>query len=175
MAKYWWMETVRRAIINYPTLKAKKAELQTMNTTPAVKSVTGPGGKTVNVYPTGGGGGGNSRKTETVALRELPPMEERALSAVWNAVEATSLLPDGHHRLKLIRDYWWRGGHRNMDWSAARVNISSRTAWKWNNAFVWTVAMEMGFVWPYKAKDKKNKTKGEQHEQQKEGDNPLQV
>lgn len=159
MAKYWWMESVRRAIINYPTLKAKKDELQAMNTTPAVKSVIGPDGKTATVYPTGGGGG-NSRKTETFALRELPPMEERALDAVKNALEATSLLPDGKHRLGLIRVYWWSGKHRNITEAADRVNLTERTARRWNSAFIWTVAMEMGFVWPYKAKDKKGKTKG---------------
>ena len=156
MAKHWWMEAVRRAIINYPALKAKKDELQSMATTPAVKTVTGPDGKPATVYPTGGGGG-NSRKTEIVALRELPPMEEKALNAVSNAIEATSLLPDGKHRLALIRAYWWKLDHRNLDWAAARVNVSSRTAWQWNNAFVWTVAMEMGFVWPYKAKTERRK------------------
>ena len=152
-SKHWWMESVRRAIINYPVLKAKKDELQTMATTPAVKSVTVEGGKTVTVYPTGGGGG-NSRKTETVALRELPPMEEKALNAVRNALEATELLPDGKHRTALIKAYWWKMEHRNLDWSAAYVNVSERTARRWNNAFVWTVAMEMGFVWPYKATNK---------------------
>lgn len=156
MAKHWWMEAVRRAIINYPVLKAKKDELQSMATTPAVKTVTGPDGKPATVYPTGGGGG-NSRKTETVALRELPPMEEKALNAVSNAIETTSLLPDGKHRLALIRAYWWKLDHRNLDWAAARVNVSSATAWRWNNAFVWTVAMEMGFVWPYKAKTERRK------------------
>lgn len=170
MAKHWWMEAVRRAIISYPELRAKKDELQSMNTTPAVKSIVGPDGKPATVYPTGGGGG-NSRKTETVALRELPPMEERALNAVRNALDATALLPDGKHRLGLIRVYWW-SGHRNILDAADRVHLSERTARRWNNAFVWTVAMEMGFVWPYKAKDKKNKTKGEQHEggQQDHGD-----
>ena len=160
MAKYWWMETVRRAIVNYPLLKAKKDELLAMPTTPAVKSVTVEGGKTVTVYPTGGGGG-NSRKTETVALRELPPMEERALNAVRNALDAVSLLPDGKHRLALIRAYWWKLEHRNMDQAASYVNVSARTAHRWNTAFVWTVAMEMGFVWPYRAT---NKTKGETHD-----------
>lgn len=161
MPKYWWMEAVRRAIVSYPSLKAKKDELQTMNVTPAVKSITGPGGKTMNVYPTGGGGG-NSRKTENVALRELPPMEEKTLSAVSTALEATSLLADGRHRVALIRTYWWKMEHRNMDRAAAWVNVSARTAHRWNNAFVWTVAMEMGFVWPYKAKDRKSKGGKEQ-------------
>ena len=163
MAKYWWMETVRRAIINYPHLKEKKDELQSMATTPAVKSVTVEGGKTVTVYPTGGGGG-NSRKTEVYALRELPPMEERALNAVRNSLDAISLLPDGKHRLALIRAYWWKMDHRSLDRAAVYVNISERTARRWNNAFVWTVAMEMGFTWPYRAT---NKTKGETH-----GDKP---
>lgn len=169
MGKWWWMETVRRSIINYPVLKAKKDELQSMATTPAVTSVTVEGGKTITVYPTGGGGG-NSRKTETVALRELPPMEERALNAVRNAMEATSLLPDGKHRLGLIRVYWWGGKHRSLLDAAGRVHISEITARRWNNAFMWTVAMEMGFVWPYKAKDKhkgeqtQTQTGGERHE-----------
>ena len=162
MAKHWWMETVRRAIINYPTLKAKKDELQSMATTPAVKSIVGPDGKEANVYPTGGGGGdGNSRKTETVALRELPPMEEKALNAVRNALEATALLPDGKDRLALIRAYWWSGKHRNMVRAADKCFVCERTAWGWNNAFMWTVAMEMGFVWPYRATNKHNK--GGQH------------
>lgn len=162
MAKYWWMETVRRAIINYPALKAKKDELQSMSTTPAVTSVTGPGGKTITVYPTGGSGG-NSRKTEAVALRDLPPMEELALNAVRNALEAMSLLPDGKHRIALIRSYWWRSEHRNMSWASARVNVSERTGHRWNNAFIWTVAMEMGFTWPYRAKEKH---KGETQKQE---------
>ena len=163
MAKHWWMEAVRRAIINYPILKAKKDELQSMATTPAVKTVTGPDGKPATVYPTGGGGG-NSRKTEAAALRELPPMEEKALNAVSNALEATSLLRDGKDRLALIHAYWWHGKHRNMAKAAERCYVCERTAWSWNNAFVWTVAMEMGFVWPYRASNKHNKgQKGGQH------------
>lgn len=160
MSKHWWMETVRRAIINYPALKAKKDELQTMATTPSVRTVTGPDGKPATVYPTGGGGG-NSRKTENVALRELPPMEEKALNAVRNALEATSLLPDGKDRLALIRAYWWSGKHRNLLKAADLVHLTERTARRWNAAFMWTVGMEMGFVWPYKATNKHNK--GGQH------------
>lgn len=154
MAKHWWMETVRRAIINYPTLKQKKADLQEMATTPAVSTVVGPDGKEATVYPTGGGGG-NSRKTETAALRQLPPMEEKALTAVSNALEATSLLRDGKDRVALIRAYWWSGGHRNLLKAADNVHVAEITARRWNSAFMWTVAMEMGFVWPYKAKNER--------------------
>lgn len=154
MAKYWWMEAVRRAIINYPTLKAKKDDLQEMSVTPAVSTIVGPDGKEANSYPTGGGGS-NSRKTENAALRQLPPMEEKALNAVANALDAVSFLPDGKHRLALIRAYWWRMEHRNMDRAASWVNVSARTAHRWNNAFIWTVAMEMGFVWPYKSKNER--------------------
>ena len=41
--RYWWWSTVRTAVRQYPKLRAKKDDMQSMQVTRAVKSITRTG------------------------------------------------------------------------------------------------------------------------------------
>lgn len=150
-SKNWWWEPVRRAIISYPALKAKKNEAQSMSTTPAVVGITVEG-KGYDLHPTGGGGG-NGRKVERLALMSLPPQEEQVVDAVETALEAVTLSPGGQEKVAFLTDYWWHGKHRNMARTAGRHFIEEKTGYRWNAAFIRAVAVELGYLWPYKGRN----------------------
>lgn len=149
-SKNWWWEPVRRAIISYPALKAKKNEAQSMSVTPAVVGIT-VDGKGYDLHPTGGGGG-NGRKVERLALMSLPPQEEQVVDAVETVLEAVALSPDGQKKVAFLKHYWWHGKHRNVAQASAWHDISERTGTKWNAAFIRMVAVELGYLWPYKGR-----------------------
>ena len=141
--RYWWWSAVRLAIRQYPVLLAKKNNMQSMQITRAVKSITGPDGKTVDVYsPPGTGGDG--RTVERLALAELPPYEEAILEAVRTALEQTAVTRAGEEHLRLIGDYYWR--RYTLQEAADRAYVDYKTAQRWNGAFVRRVARELGYL-----------------------------
>ena len=139
----WWWSAVRLAIRQYPVLLQRKADLQTMQVTKAVKSIRGPDGKLHDQYATPGGGG-NGRTVERLAMIELPPVEENILQAVRMAIEATELARDGADHMALLRDYHW-GGH-GLQAAAIRHHVDYRTARRWNAAFTNRVARGLGYL-----------------------------
>jgi hypothetical protein len=142
--RYWWWASVRAAIKQYPALARKKADLQAMPMTKAVKSIKGADGKLADLYATPGKGSGNGRPVERFALAELPPQEERVLQAVRTAIEATELGRDGAEHMALLRDYHW-GGH-GLQAAAIRNHVDYRTARRWNAAFTNRVARGLGYL-----------------------------
>lgn len=141
--RYWWWASVRSAIRQYPALQARKAELQDMQVTKAVKSIKGKGGELHDFYAAPGGGG-NGRTVERLALAELPPAEERILEAVRLAIEATEAGRDGREHMAMLRGYYW-GGLRMQD-AADRAYIDLATAQRWNGAFARKVARGLGYL-----------------------------
>ena len=141
---YWWWASVRASIKQYPALAKKKAELQAMPVTKAVKSIRGEDGKLRDLYAMPGKGGGNSRTVERCALAELPPQEERIVQAVENALASAELASNGPTRVKLLREYHFRGGLLSS--VADRHYVAEATAKRWNAVFVRTVAKELGYL-----------------------------
>lgn len=129
--KYWWWESVKRCIRQYPRLTESKADLQAMPVVALNKSA-------------GGSSGSDGRKTERYALRQLTPAEEKALDAVENALALTETLPDGETRLRLIRMYYW-SGMRLQD-AAGRLYIDESTAKRYNGQFVRLAARGLGYL-----------------------------
>lgn len=143
--RYWWWPSVRAALRQYPRLRAKKDDLQSMQVTKAVKSIKGPDGKLHDFYAAPGGGG-NGRTVENLATVELPPQEERILNAVERAMELAELASNGKTRAAILREYHFRGG-RLAD-IADRHFVGEATAKRWNALFMRTVAAEMGYMFP---------------------------
>lgn len=141
--RYWWWAPVRTAIRQYPALRAKKADLQSMQVTKAVKSITGPDGKPADYYAAPGTGG-DGRTVERLALAELPPAEEAILEAVQSALEQTEAGRAGEEHLRLIEDYYWR--RLPLHTAADRAYIDYKTAQRWNGAFARRVARELGYL-----------------------------
>lgn len=141
--RYWWWSAVRLAIRQYPSLQARKAELQSMQVTRAVKSYTGKDGRLHDYYGIPGGGG-DGRTVERLATAELPPEEEKILEAVRLAIEATEIGRDGAEHMSLLRDYYWRR-YRLQD-AALRAHVDYKTAQRWNGAFARRVAQNMGYL-----------------------------
>lgn len=141
--RYWWWASVRTAVRQYPRLRAKKDDLQSMQVTKAVKSIKGPDGKLHDFYASPGGGG-NGRTVETLATMELPPQEERILNAVERSMELAELAPNGKTRVEILREYHFRGGL--LSDIADRHYVGEATAKRWNALFMRTVAAELGYM-----------------------------
>lgn len=141
--RYWWWSAVRLAIRQYPTLAARKADLQDMQITKAVTSIRGKGGEIHDFYAAPGKGG-NSRTVERLAMAELSPAEEAILQAVTLAIEATETGRDGREHMAMLRDYYFR--RLPMQAAADRAHIDLKTAQRWNGAFARRVARGLGYL-----------------------------
>ena len=99
------------------------------------------------------GGKGPGRTTETVALRQLPPAEQREYEAVRESLAYAAEKPDGALRLKLVKLVYWDKTHK-LYAAAWEVGVSERTARRWNRDILYRVAVNFGLVdedWPLTA------------------------
>ena len=130
--RYLWWQSAKRAVQNYPAWKAELAELHS-------QSVTAGEGGTPS-------GGEVSRKTENIALRQLPRAKQREYDAVIRAIEITSLLPDGDRRVDMIRQMYWHG--KKLDISAViyRIGVAEATGKRWHGAFIYLVGECLEYV-----------------------------
>ena len=126
----WWSNAVWM-VRNYPIWKAELEHLHSQSVT------AGEGG-----IPSGGE---VSRKTENIALRQLPPAKQREYDAVHQAVEITSLMPDGGKRVALIRHMYWKGKKLRVTDVIDRVGIAEATGWRWHSAFIELVGICAGY------------------------------
>lgn len=116
-----WRKDTRAVIRAYPELKRRERELKEVAVTPR--------------YSAEPGGGEASRTTERVALRSLPPGDQRALDAVNNAIQTTMRYRNGDLRVRIIDLVYWRQTH-TLEGAAQTVHVSIGTARVWHNAFV---------------------------------------
>lgn len=130
-AKYRWWSFARSMIRDYPSLKAQLRDLHEQSIT------AGDSGT--------GGGGGVSRKTEQVALRQLPVDDQKAFEAVRRAIEITSLKVAGEKKLQLIKLMYWTSSPMAMAAAAYKIPIADATAKRWHGEFVRLVGKCYGF------------------------------
>lgn len=129
--RYRWWGFVRRMIRDYRGLKAAWEELHCQSMTANMSSA-----------PSGGGTG---RAVESIAMRELPPDDQKAYDAVTRAIKITALLPDGAERLGLIGYiYWCQDEHQVKD-ASLQAHVSVPTAKRWHGDFVRLVGKCYGF------------------------------
>lgn len=116
-----WRGDARAAIRAYPDLRRREEALHEMQITQAY-------GKTPGSHSA-------SRTTEAVAVRTLPPDDQRALDAVASAISTTLRYRNGHERLQLISLVYWQRTH-TLDGAALRLSVSPGTAKAWHSGFV---------------------------------------
>ena len=119
------------AIRQYPTLAAKKAELQKQTLTPAYEA-------TIR-------GSEPGRTTETAALRQLPPAEELWVDAVEQATEEILRHRDGREVMAIVRMVDYKRTH-SVAGAAMELNMDRVTAWRRRSRFVYTVAKYAHYI-----------------------------
>lgn len=129
--KYRWWAFVRKMIRDYPSLKQDWRDIHE-------QSVTAN-------YSGSPRGGGNGRSLESIALRQLPPDDQKVYDAVTRTVELVNLRPDGAARLDLIRLMYWQPKTLPLKSAALVLFISERTAKRWHGDFVRLVGKCYGF------------------------------
>lgn len=129
--RYRWWGFVRNMIRDYPALKE---ELDDLHSQSMAADYSG--------MPKGGGAG---RTVENIALRQLPPDDQKDYDAVTRAIEITKLRPDGEERLAMIRYIYWCQKEHTVKDSAMQVSVSERTAKRWHSDFVRLVGKCHGF------------------------------
>ncbi len=129
--RYIWWSYVQGIVRKYPERAAELGELHAVGMTAR--------------YDAEPGGGGPGRATETVALRQLPPTEQREYDAVRGVLEETAGRWDGALRMEMVRMVYWERSHRLF--AAARaLDVSQRVALRWNRDLIYGVAKKYGLL-----------------------------
>ena len=130
--RYPWWSTAVRMVRNYPLWKAELDQLHSQSVTADMGGM--PGGSEV------------SRKTENIAMRQLPPAKQNEYDAVTRAVDITLLMPDGEKRVELIRQMYWKGVKKRIEAVAAEIGAAEATGWRWHGAFIKLVGECAGYI-----------------------------
>ena len=129
--RYNWWPFALNMIRDYPAREAQYRDLHRQK---------------VTAEPSGMPGGGNlaSRTTEGIALRQLPPQEQREYDAVSKALNRVKRMKDASLRLEVIRLTMWRGN--NITWAAMQTHTSESTARRYRWQFILLVGWMYGFL-----------------------------
>ena len=127
----WW-GYVKNVIRRYPHYQEELKQIKSMPVTPRYNS-NSVGNKQVN------------RKTESIALRELPPKDQQRYEAVDRALRKTKHMRDGTLRCRLI-ELTYFSGRCNMQGAALTLHVSYMTVRRWHVDFVRLVAENLGLT-----------------------------
>ena len=116
---------VKNVIRKYPSYQAELRQIKSQKITPG--------------YSKTGGRGKTQRKTETIALRELPPRDQERYEAVERALRKTRHMQNGDLRCKLIEMTYFQK-RLNMQGAAMALHVSYGTVKIWHVQFVCLVA-----------------------------------
>ena len=126
----WW-GYAKNVIWRYPAYKKEFRRIKSQQITPG--------------YSKTGGRGKTQRKTEAIALRELPPRDQERYDAVEKALQRTRHLPNGELRCRFVDMVYFKRSH-NMQGAAMALHADYATVLRWNRAFVWLVAENLGLT-----------------------------
>ena len=126
----WWSQVIW-SVRNYPNRKKEYEQLHS-------QSVTAGGGGAM-------GSEGVNRRTENIALRQLPPAKQNEYDAVTKALEITKMKPDGDKRIDLIRRMYWEGKKLRVTDVIMHVGIAEATGWRWHSEFIELVGVLIGY------------------------------
>lgn len=129
--RYRWWGFAKNMIRDYPALAAKAADLHSPSVTARLSGMPGHTGQ--------------GRTVEALALRQLPPDDQRAYDAVTKAIRTTERLPNGADRIRLIRFAYWEIPTMRLEFAAVRCCVSVPTAKRWHGDFVRLVGKNYGF------------------------------
>lgn len=129
--RYDWWGYVKGMIRRYPALCRQYWDLHS-------QSVTA-------LYGPQGGAGDDARKTERLAIRELPATKQREYEAVRLAIEQTRLRLNGDARLRVIDLVLWKNRY-TLYGAAQAVHVSVPTVKRWHGEFIRQVAKNYGLM-----------------------------
>ena len=129
--RYKWWGYVKNMIRSYPDLVR---EYNDIHEQPITASISG--------MP---GGGGASRKTEDIAIKQLPRSKQEEYEAVTRAVQVTRMLKTGADRMKIVELVFWKQSH-TLQGAAMKVNVSYDTAIDYHGDFIVLAAYFRGLV-----------------------------
>ena len=129
--RYDWWGYVKGMIRRYPELYRQYWDLHS-------QSVTAQ-------YGVPEAGAGDTRKTERLAIRELPATKQREYEAVRLAIEQTRLRSSGEARLRVVDLVLWKNRY-TLYGVAQVVHCSPRTARRWHGEFIRQVAQNYGLL-----------------------------
>lgn len=90
-------------------------------------------------------GGGASRTTEGIALRQLPPQEQREYEAVHNALRRTETMANAKWRRDVVKLTIWKG--YTIRGVAAMIDgLSDATVERYRRHFILLVGRYYGFM-----------------------------
>ena len=126
----WWVPVIW-CVRNYPNRKKEYEQLHS-------QSVTASSEVSVRAD-------GINRRTENIALRQLPLVKQNEYDAVTKALEITKMMPDGEKRIELIRRMYWSGKKLRVTDVIMHIGISDITGWRWHGAFIKLVGTLLGY------------------------------
>lgn len=129
--RHWWYPNISRALKAYPSLIAKKDDIQRLNI--------------IAKYSGEPSGGGASRSTEEIAIRDLPPAEAALVDAISSAMDEISRRRDGDYIVRLIDLVYFRQTH-TIQSAAAVLNMSEKTARRRHGDFIILTARKLGYL-----------------------------
>ena len=129
--KYNWWGYIKNIIRAYPDLKMEYEALHEQSVTANVSGIPG--------------GGEVSRKTENIAIRELPYTKQREYEAVKRAIEYTKHFRNGKERLAIIDLMYWKNSH-TLAGAGLQVGYSYDRARQIHREFVVAVALYYGLM-----------------------------
>ena len=121
MGRGYWAGAIE-AVEKYPERMRRLEELRTQNITANISGMPG--------------GGGVSRSTENIALRQLPPSQQKDCEAVELALAEMRKKAYGKDALDLIRMRYWQKPKCNLSTIAMRLHYSEVTMKRWNSEFI---------------------------------------
>lgn len=129
--RHWWYPNISRALKAYPSLIAKKDDIQRCNI--------------IAKYSGEPSGGGASRSTEEIAIRDLPPAEASLVDAISSALDEVSRRRDGDYIVRLIDLVYFRQTH-TIQGAAAVLHMSEKTARRRHGDFIILTARKLGYL-----------------------------
>lgn len=129
--RYRWWGYIKAVCRAYPAHKRELEILRQQTITP--RYTAEPGSSEV------------SRTAEAIALRTLPPTDQRELDAVEAAIRETRATPNGGGRIKLVTLVFFQQSH-TLHGAADKCHVSYATARRWHADFVMSVAHHFGLL-----------------------------
>lgn len=121
MGRGYWAGAIE-AVEKYPERMKRLADLRSQIITANISGVPG--------------GGSAARTTEDVALRQLPPAEQKDYEAVSLALAEMRKREYGKEFMKLVRMRYWQKPNYKLATIALRLHYSEATMKRWNSEFI---------------------------------------
>ena len=128
--RYNWWPFALAIIRDYPARKAALKALREQKITANISSMPQAGG--------------TFRAPEDLAIRQLPPQEQREHDAVHTAINRTRTLPDAKLRMDVVKVTMWKG--YSIPDAAITLHAAERTVRRYRWQFVLLVGHMYGFL-----------------------------